>query len=169
MNKQPYEPDLINLTGHDVRLEVKAVPSAYAPLRTPPTEGQHAEEAYAEAIFRPSIKQLVIPADPSQAQARIVLRTSVGQHAGVTDLLLHRGVHIPCNTIGIFETVGLPPEDPSGGVLFIVSWPVARENLDRHDLLVVNGRLRDGTGKVYAATSLAVLKKHGHSSMTADT
>jgi len=63
---------------------------------------------------------------------------------------------IPVRYIQEVSTIGLP--DPLEGHMYIVSWPVARLNLDRHDLLIGDEPMLKN-GKVIAVKALAYLSK----------
>lgn len=65
------------------------------------------------------------------------------------------GFEIPLSRTTAGETYGLPDQEP--GTFRIVSAIVARENVDRGDLLIVDRTVRDGTGRVSGAASLATV------------
>lgn len=98
----------------------------------------------------PYIIEPIIIIPPSESVAKLATYTEP------INPINYNGVDIPVTRNYQGDAYFIPSPKPN--TIFIVSKPIAMKLIDRDDLYVVNGIIRDRVGKILGARSLARLK-----------
>lgn len=123
--------NIVNLTPHAIALY----------LTSDCTEVQ--QGAYKSLVLKDGAQ--AIATFPSQGVARATAQKAVVDHLELD------GHEVAINATSYGEPEGLP--EPVQGTYFIVSALTAQAAKDRHDLLIVDGTVRDGDGRICGCTA----------------